>query len=174
MTSKKLTAGTKFPEITVPLVVGGAQKLGGGNDSGRWQLVVVYRGLHCPLCVTYLASLDGLAAEYADMGTDIVAVSGDGLEKATKQVAKGDLKIPVAYGLSIEQMQEMGLYISHPRSPEETDQPFPEPGLFVVRPDGTLQIIDVSNAPFARPDLKMILKGIEFGRDKGYPVRGTF
>lgn len=28
-----------------------------GAPTGRWQLVVVYRGKHDPLCVTYLAAL---------------------------------------------------------------------------------------------------------------------
>ena len=28
-----------------------------GAPTGRWQLVVIYRGKHDPLCVTYLAAL---------------------------------------------------------------------------------------------------------------------
>lgn len=65
------------------------------------------------------------------------------------------------------------LYISDPRSPQETDRPFAEPGLFLVNPQGNAQIIDVSNAPFARPDLQMILNGIKTIIEKSYPVRGT-
>ena len=80
----------------------------------------------------------------------------------------------MAFGLSIEQMRSLGLYISNPRSPEETDQPFPEPGLFILRPDRKIQIIDISNAPFARPDLAGILRGLEFARSKSYPIRGTY
>ena len=33
---------------------------------------------------------------------------------------------------TVEQMQQLGVYISHPRSPQETDHPFAEPGLFVI------------------------------------------
>ncbi len=33
-----------------------------GAPTGRWQLVVVYRGKHDPLCVTYLAALQVQAA----------------------------------------------------------------------------------------------------------------
>ncbi|OUR80042.1 thioredoxin peroxidase [Alphaproteobacteria bacterium 46_93_T64] len=174
MTLEKMLAGAKFPEFSIPLVSGGEKKLGGISGNDRWQLVVVYRGLHCPLCAKYLAELDSLAGEYDQLGADVIAISGDGKEKALSQVAKGDLNIPIGYGLEIEQMKALGLYISHPRSPEETDQPFPEPGLFVLRSDGTVQIIDISNAPFSRPDLKAILRGIEFGKKKNYPIRGTF
>ncbi|MCG8493385.1 MAG: AhpC/TSA family protein [Sneathiellales bacterium] len=172
--TEKLAAGSAFPVTTVPLVSGGEMTVGGASETDRWTLVVIYRGRHCPLCTKYLATLQEMAGDFDKEGTDVVAISGDGLEKAKEQVSVGSLSIPVGYDLSIEQMQAMGLYISNPRSPEETDQPFPEPGLFVLRPDGTLQIIDISNAPFSRPDLPAILRGITFGRDKGYPVRGTY
>lgn len=67
----------------------------------------------------------------------------------------------------------LGLYISAPRSPNETDRLFPEPGLFVVNPEGKAHIIDVSNAPFARPDLRGVLNGLKFIRERDYPIRGT-
>ena len=36
-----------------------------------------------------------------------------------------------------------------------------------------IQIIDISNAPFARPDLNGVLKGLKFIQEKQYPIRGT-
>ncbi len=73
-------------------------------------------------------------------------------------------------------VRELGLYISHPRSPEETDRPFPEPGVFIVNDKGKAQVIDLSNAPFARPELEMVLHGLEYIRDpeENYPIRGTY
>lgn len=44
-------------------------------------------------------------------------------------------------------MFDMG---SLPRSKEEKDQPFPEPGMFAVNPDGKVQLIDKSKTPFNR------------------------
>jgi hypothetical protein len=70
-------------------------------------------------------------------------------------------------------MRGLGLYVSNPRSPEETDRPFPEPALFVINPKDELQIIDVSNAPFARPDLEALLAGLKFVIANDYPIRGT-
>jgi hypothetical protein len=43
----------------------------------------------------------------------------------------------------------------------------------VIHDDGKLKIVDVSNAPFARPALKSLLDGLTFIRNKDYPVRGT-
>lgn len=165
-----LAAGSRFPEMTVPLVGGGEVKLGG---PGGWRLVIVYRGKHCPLCRKYLAGLEEIKDDFAEIGVDIVLVSGDPEEKAAATVAEWGPTLPVAYGLSLAQMHELGLYVSDPRSPEETDRPFSEPGLFVLNPEGAIQIVDLSNAPFSRPDLAGIARGIAFVREKGYPIRGT-
>ena len=55
----------------------------------------------------------------------------------------------------------------------ETDRPFPEPALFVVRPDGNVQIAEAASAPFVRPDPDTLLGGLKFIQESGYPVRGT-
>jgi len=168
--STKLAAGAAFPDITLPQVGGG--ELSPATQEG-WRMIVVYRGKHCPACEKYLDTLNGLHAGYRDAGISVMAVSGDPLEKAEAQVSSQGLAFAVGYDLSIAQMRQLGLYVSEPRSPQETDRPFPEPGLFVINPDNPLQIIDVSNAPFARPELASLLDGLKFIRDKDYPIRGT-
>ncbi len=168
--SNKLTAGAAFPQITVPALGGGSLTLGG---SGGWQMIVVYRGKHCPLCRRYLGVLEGLKAAYGEQQIELKLVSADPQEKAAAAQAEWELTLPVGYDLSIAQMKQLGLYVSTPRSPAETDRPFAEPGVFVVNPAGQLQIVDIANAPFARPDLKGLLDGITFVRGKDYPVRGT-
>lgn len=168
--SIKLKAGADVPALTLAKVGGGEVKIGGRSG---WQMVVVYRGKHCPLCRKYLKTLDGLLDEFKAADTAVVAISGDPKEKAESEAAEEGWRFPVGYGLTTAQMRALGLYISEPRSPQETDRQFPEPGLFVVNPDGKAQIIDISNAPFARPDLPAILAGVKFVREKGYPIRGT-
>lgn len=168
--SLKLKAGAEVPVLTLPKAGGGEVKIGGRSG---WQLVVVYRGKHCPLCKKYLQTLNGLLDEFKAADTAVVAISGDPREKAESESAEEHWRFPVGYGLTTAQMRALGLYISEPRSPQETDRPFPEPGLFVINPDGKAQIIDVSNAPFARPDLSAVLNGVKFVREKNYPIRGT-
>ncbi|MCX7566333.1 peroxiredoxin-like family protein [Sulfitobacter sp. F26169L] len=168
-----LPAASIFPKTEVPRLGGGTLTLGvpqGGHD---WQLVVVYRGLHCPLCKSYLATLQQLEADFNDLGVDVVTVSGDPEEKARAFRDEKELTLPIGYDLSLDQMDALGLYISDPRSEKETDRPFSEPGLFVINADGAIQIVDVSNAPFSRPDLDSLLSGIKFIRKNDYPVRGT-
>lgn len=168
-----LEAGQAFPTMTAERLGGGQVTLGTPSDGFDWQMVVVYRGLHCPICKKYLAKLEELAPQYHAEGIEVVAVSGDPEEKAQAMVDEKELTLPMGYGLSIAQMRTLGLYVSDPRSAKETDRPFPEPGLFVINEKGNVQILDVSNAPFARPELEGILNGIKFIRANDYPVRGT-
>lgn len=170
MSSQKLIGGSSMPKISIPKAGGGQLTVG---ESKGWEMLVVYRGKHCPICKTYLGTLNKLLEEFKATGTKIFAASGDTKEKAEAEAAEEAWHFPVGYGLSLEQMRALGLYISEPRSPQETDRPFPEPGLFVINPEGRVQIIDVSNAPFARPDLGAVLNGIKFVKEKHYPIRGT-
>lgn len=168
--SQKLQAGVEMPRFALPAVAGGEIQVGG---SGRWQLVVVYRGKHCPKCKAYLGQLEALKADFAKVDTEIVTLSCDPREKAEATAEEWQVTLPLGYDLSIAQARDLGLYVSEPRSAQETDRPFAEPGLFVVNPEGKAQIIDISNAPFARPDLAQIAGAIGFIQDKGYPIRGT-
>ena len=176
MPSVKLTAGQRFPKMAVAKFGGGEVHLGSLRNPNAWQLVVVYRGKHCPLCTTYLSELNEVLPELQALNVEVVAVSVDPEEKVRIQMDQVKPNFEVGYGLSIEQMQALGLYISNPRSSEEHDRPFAEPGLIVINSEGTVQIIDISNAPFTRPDLKTLVMGIKFIRnpDNNYPIRGTY
>ena len=174
MTAFKLQAGDRFPGLEVS-----------GDDSVRdiskplgtcdWMMVVVYRGRHCPMCTRYLNQLEGFVTELAEIGVDVAAVSGDSPEQLARHRDKLDVTFPLFHGLSVAQMKELGLYVSDPRSPQETDHPFSEPGLFVINEHGTLQVIDISNNPFVRPELKTLVSGLRWIRDpeNNYPIRGT-
>lgn len=175
MSIQKLKAGQPFPAITVNKLSDGTIELGKPGKNFDWQLVVIYRGKHCPICTKYLLQLNALLPELHAIGIDVVAVSADSRERATTQIEKVKPDFTVGYDLSISQMAILGLYISEPRSAEESDRPFSEPGLFVVDSEGLLQVVDISNAPFARPDLNSLIMGLGFIRnpENNYPVRGT-
>jgi hypothetical protein len=50
-TTRKLAAGEAMPTMAVPKVGSGDIAIG---NTGGWQMIVVYRGKHCPICRTYL------------------------------------------------------------------------------------------------------------------------
>ena len=132
--SDKPASGERFPDVTVPRLGGGELRLGKPVDDHDWQIVVVYRGKHCPICKTDLTELERTAPDFARASVGVVAVSGD---------------------------------------PEDRARTFiEEPGVFVVTAEGLLQVVDISNAPFARPDLAGLAKGLKFIRDNDHPIRG--
>ncbi len=67
------------------LLQGGKIEL--GAPTGRWQLIVVYRGKHCPVSKNYLASLQQIYYELDELGAEVIAVSGDGRERAESFVS---------------------------------------------------------------------------------------
>lgn len=170
---QKLQAGIKFPNINVQMLSGDVKSLGTPDNGHDWKLVIVYRGQHCPICTKYLNQLETIKSSFTDVGVDIIAVSGDSKAQLESHLDKLDIEFPIAYGLTVEQMRTLGLYISEPRSEKETDHPFSEPAVFVINAEGDIQIIDISNAPFARPELAALANGLSFIRDNDYPIRGT-
>ncbi|MDJ0793829.1 MAG: redoxin domain-containing protein [Woeseiaceae bacterium] len=176
MKTEKLHAGADFPSLPVKGRDDAVVDISKPTGDADWQMVVVYRGRHCPMCTKFLNSLAGFRQRLLDIGIDIAAVSGDSKEQLEDHLTRLDVNFPLFYGLTLEQMQDLGLYVSIPRSEQETDHNFPEPGLFVINGDVQVQVVDLSNNPFARPDLEIFVSGLEWIRnpDNNYPIRGTY
>lgn len=157
--------------MTFPKLGGGDLIIGGPKDN--WTLVVVYRGKHCPRCKKYLNTLDAMSSDWADAGFDVVVVSADTEEKAKTDQAEFGWGFDLAYDLSEGQMETLGLYVTEPLSPAESDRRFAEPGTYVIRPNGSLIVVALSNGPAARPELAELLSGMVFNKTNDRPARGT-
>lgn len=167
----KLMPDTQAPALSVPLVGGGTWTLAEQTPK-NFTMVVFYRGLHCPVCKSYIGKLDELVGTFADVGVDAIAVSMDTQERAEKTKADWGLStVRLGYGLSEADARTWGLYVSKAIKEAEAEI-FCEPGLFWVRPDGRLYLIDVSNMPWARPDLAFLASKVSFAVENGYPARG--
>ncbi|MFI8366956.1 peroxiredoxin-like family protein [Streptomyces sp. NPDC085466] len=160
------------PALDVPLVGGGRWVLADQRPES-FTLVVFYRGVHCPLCRAHITELDALVPALAEVGvTSVVAVSGDGIDRAERAVAEWDLtRVPLGYGLSAESMREWGLYRSKAINEGNPDE-FSEPGLFLVRPDGTLYAAVRTSMPFLRPHLDEVVETVRWINENDYPARG--
>ena len=176
MTSSKISAAAVFPALTVKDTDNNEVFLGQRNSDSGWKMVVIYRGKHCPICTKYLNQLEDYKQRLADIDVELVAVSADSAEQLQEHQQKLAVSYPLYHGLNVEQMRGLGLYISEPRSEQETDHPFAEPALFVINSEGRIQIVDIANAPFSRPAPETLVSGLEFIRDPAndYPIRGTY
>lgn len=145
----------------------------------HFSLVVFYRGLHCPICTKYLLELERLTPEFAKRGVPAIAVSSDGVDRARAMAEKiSATELRIGYGATLASARAWGLYISTSRGKTSVgvDEPalFAEPGVFLVRPDGTLYYGAVQTMPFARPNFNDLLGGLDFAIANNYPARGEY
>lgn len=166
------------PALDLPLTTGGRFTLGAAPGAA-FDLLVVYRGLHCPICTKYLLELERLEPEFRKRGVQVIALSSDSEDRARQMAEKVKAAgVKFAYGLSMSSARQWGLYISTSRGKTSTgvEEPplFSEPGVFIVRPDGTLYYGAVQTMPFARPQFQDLLGAIDFAIAKDYPARGEY
>lgn len=160
----------RAPELTVDLVGGGTWDLH-QQDPDTFTLLVVYRGLHCPVCKHYLKTLTDEQEAFASRGVEILAVSMDDAERAAEAREAWSLgDFPLGYGLDAETARAWGLYLSEGMG----DEPalFAEPGLFLVRPNGELYYAALNSEPWGRPHLPSLTGAIDFIVENDYPARG--
>jgi peroxiredoxin len=165
------------PELRVPTLAHGDFDLA-ADAPELFTLISFYRGLHCPVCLKYLRDLEALASEYERRGTKLIAVSSDGRERAQEMASKVGGRLRFGYSLPLTVAREWGLYISSSqgKSSINIEEPplFSEPGVFLVRPDGTLYYGAVQTMPFARPVFSELLQAIDFTIARDYPARGEY
>lgn len=165
------------PELLVPTLAHGDFDLG-ADAPERFTLVVFYRGLHCPVCLKYLHNLEALIPEYEHRGTKVIAISSDVRERAQEMGRKVGADLRFGYSLPLTVARKWGLYISSSRgtSSINVEEPplFSEPGVFLVRPDGSLYYGSVQTMPFARPLFSELLQAIDYAIAKDYPARGEY
>lgn len=178
MTVIPLIPRQPLPALNLPLLGGGRFVLGAAPGE-RFDLVVFYRGLHCPICAKYLLELERLVPEFEKRGVRIIAASCDDAERAQKMAEKIQANgIKMAYNLSLSSARQWGLYISASRGKTSIgiEEPplFSEPAVYLARPDGTLYYGAVQTMPFARPAFQDLLGAIDFAIAHDYPARGEF
>lgn len=175
-THRNLYPRQPVPDLEVD-TVGGRRWSLADQAPEHFTLVVFYRGLHCPICSRYLADLARRLDAFAERGVEVVAISGDDRERAERTAEEWSVDgLTLGYGLSLEDARRWGLFVSTSRGESSTGvvEPdfFSEPGLFLVRPDGTLYFGSVQTMPFARPSFGEILGGLDFVLEHDYPARG--
>ncbi len=161
----------RAPELELPVVGGGTFHLAERRPE-RFTMVVFNRGLHCPVCQAQLRELDRRLDEPTERGIEVVSVSGESADRATRMRDDWALqRLPLAYGLTEQQMRAWGLFVSRAISDDEPAV-FNEPALFLIRPDGTVYYEAILSMPVGRPRLDDLLGGIDYWTANDYPARG--
>ena len=159
------------PSLAVKLLDGSTWRLRDAKPAS-FDMIVVYRGLHCPVCKTYLGELETKLPEFAKRGVDVIALSTDSRERAERAKADWGLaNLRIGCELSIANAREWDLFISTAIRDGEPPE-FSEPGLFLTKPDGTLFFASRGSAPWGRPPLDQMLRGIDVATERKMPARG--
>lgn len=103
---------------------------------------------------------------------EVVVISGDTRERAERTRTEWGLEgLTLGYGQSVESMRGWGLFVSAGIKQGEPEL-FGEPGLFLIRPDGTVYYQSIQSMPFGRPSFAELLKAVDFVVEHQYPARG--
>ncbi|MCM4156062.1 redoxin domain-containing protein [Gramella sp. AN32] len=168
---KNLLPGKEVPNLIIPTTKGIEYNLAESIPE-NFNLVIFYRGLHCPVCKKYLEELNEEIDDFYDLGVNVICISANNKELALKTVEEWDVPdIHIGYGMSIEEARKWDLYISKGIKESEPEYFF-EPALFLVRPDDTLYSASIQSMPFARPKFNELKKSISFVLKNDYPARG--
>lgn len=168
----------KVPDLSLPILGGGTFNL--SEDAGeRGTVICFYRGLHCPICATYLKEFEKQVPAFAERGVNSIALSSDGEDRTKEMADKIEAKdLKFAYDLELSKAREWGLYISTSRGTTSIgiEEPalFSEPGLFMVSPDQSLYYGSVQTMPFVRPHFSELVAALDFAIEKNYPARGEY
>lgn len=167
-----LKPGTPAPDLQVETVGGGMWRLSDQTPE-TFTIIDFYRGYHCPRCKVHLLDLDHKIARFTERGCGVIAISMDPADRAEKvQDDWGIHNLTLGYGLREETARAWGLYISDAFQTKETAL-FSEPGLMLIRPDGTVYSCVYNSTPFFRSHYADVMEAIDMIRARDYPPRGT-
>lgn len=171
-----LVPRTPVPALEVPTLDGAVWRLA-DRTPGKFNMLVFYRGRHCPVCKLYLEDLTKKLGDFAARGVETIALSTDDEARARDTAAEWALDgLTIGYDLSVDKARDWGLYISTSRGKTSLgiEEPplFNEPGFFLVKPDGTLYWSIVQTMPFLRPHFAELVAVLDRIEQMDYPARG--
>jgi len=144
----------------------------------RFTMIVFYRGLHCPVCKSYLRDLKVSLEALNAQGVEVIAISSDSKDRAERAVKDWELEgLVVGYDFPVEKASEWGLFVSEQwEASKNNDVPEPEefvePGLFLIDSNFKLYASSIQTMPFARPPINDIVEAFKIIKEKNYPARG--
>lgn len=168
----------KTPDLALQTLDHGSFDLS-TDVSERGTVICFYRGLHCPICATYLTEFQTRVSDFAERGVATNAISSDGEERTRAMADKiGADTLRFAYDLPLAKAREWGLYISTSRGKTsigiEEPELFSEPGLFMVSPEQDLYYGSTQTMPFVRPHFSELVGALDFAIKNDYPARGEY
>ena len=157
VTTHRLTSGELFPDITLPATDGSQITLG---ETG-WRALFIVRGAHCRVCRSYLGQLEKKRTAWEARGIDLLVASADPVAKSREFMLRAGYHGRAVCELDVPAMQALGIWMTGPDQ-SELDYVHPEPGFFLIDPDGNVAAAEVATMPAVRPDLEWLDKMLSY------------
>lgn len=152
--------GDKLPEISAPDQNGSIKTL--ADLSGDKGLVLVLSRSFdwCPFCITQLQQLVDVAPRFEALGVSVATMTYDTLE--TLKAAEEDYAVDFVMLRDEDARHVSALGILNTQyEPGHRAYGIPEPGIFLVSSDGTIQFKFAEQDYRVRPDFSLVLQAAE-------------
>lgn len=144
------------------------------QQTDKSTLIIFYRGLNYPVCKKQLEEVASNLEEFTKIGIHVIAISMDTEKRAKITGEKWDInELPIGFDLSKKKAEDWGLYLSK-RITDKEPKLFSEPGIFLIKADGTLYFSSIQTMPFARPKIQDIIKAVTCLRIKIIQLEENF
>ena len=111
-------------------------------------VLIFYYGYHCPSCVRQLREIDRDLPLFRELGTRVVAISADPPELTKQRFQQhGTFGFPV---LSDPENKVAQAFRVFKGESEETNKDHLRHGTYILSQDGTVQWVNIGDAPFRR------------------------
>ena len=138
-----LANGQQFPTVAAPRIGGDIMTIP-QDTTGKWTVLLFYRGHWCPYCRQQLMDFQRSLEQFHEIGTEVVALSVDPLEQAQQTVEKHRLTFPILYGLDAHEIgQKLGANVNE-------DPLYLQATGFVLQPDGKVVVSVYSSGAIGR------------------------
>ena len=91
----------------------------------------------------------------------VLIASADPVELSRRFLDEAGYRGRAACGLSVADMQSLGLWMTGSEA-SGLDYVHPEPGFFLIDPDGNTAAVEAATLPSARPDLEWLDRGFAY------------
>jgi peroxiredoxin len=127
-----LQPGDPFPSLTVALP-GGRTLLLPDALTGRFGIVLYYRGSWCPYCNAQLSAFQRSLDNLADADISVVALSVDDEATTVDLIARHGLRFPVGHSADAAIAHATGAFVN-------PDPPYLQSAGFVLDPGGRVSV----------------------------------
>ena len=157
--ARKVAQQGRIPTITLDLADGRRLTLP-DEATGRYLVLLIYRGNWCSYCMRHLQSYQAKLRELEELGGQVVAASADTRESALAAATESGITFPLAYGVTEKMIAELDPWWTNDHHGH-----YVQPIELLVLRGGTIFGSMYASGPVGRMDVEEVLTSVR-GRER--------